>query len=48
MEEKETEQMREYLRIKKLEEEDKSDELIDEVYNKSQRKNLIMKLMKGN
>ena len=33
MEEKETEQMREYLRIKKLEEEDKSDELIDEVYN---------------
>ena len=48
MEEKETEQMREYLRIKKLEEEDKSDELIDEVYNKSQRNNLIMKLMKGN
>ncbi len=47
MEEKETEQMREYLRIKKLEEEDKSDELIDEVYNKAQRKNLIMKLMKG-
>ena len=29
MEEKETEQMREYLRIKNLEEEDKSDELID-------------------
>ena len=47
MEEKETEQMREYLRIKKLEEEDKSDELIEEVYNKAQRKNLIMKLMKG-
>lgn len=47
MEEKETEQMREYLRIKKLEEEDKSDELIDEVYNKAQRKNLIMKFMKG-
>lgn len=38
MEEKETEQMREYLRIKKLEEEDKSDELIDEVYNKAIKK----------
>lgn len=38
MEEKETEQMREYLRIKKLEEEDKSNELIDEVYNKAAKK----------
>jgi|GEM_PF-2444737 hypothetical protein len=38
MEEKETEQMREYLRIKKLEEEDKSDKLIDEVYNKATKK----------
>lgn len=37
MEEKETEQMREYLRIKKLEE-DKSDKLIDEVYNKATKK----------
>lgn len=35
---KETEQMREYLRIKKLEEEDKSNELIDEVYNKATKK----------
>lgn len=35
---KETEQMREYLRIKKLEEEDKSDKLIDEVYNKATKK----------
>ena len=38
MEEKETEQMREYLRIKKLEEEDTSDKLIDEVYNKATKK----------
>ncbi len=38
MEEKETEQMREYLRIKKLEEEDESNELIDEVYNKAIKK----------
>ena len=38
MEEKETEQMRKYLRIKKLEEEDKSNELIDEVYNKATKK----------
>ena len=38
MEEEETEQMREYLRIKKLEEEDKSNELIDEVYNKATKK----------
>ena len=38
MEDKETEQMKEYLRIKKLEEEDQSDELIDEVYNKAIKK----------
>ena len=38
MEDKETKQMKEYLRIKKLEEEDQSDELIDEVYNKAIKK----------
>lgn len=38
MEDKETKQMKEYLRIKKLEEEDQSDELIDEVYNKTIKK----------
>lgn len=32
MEEDKTEQMREYLRIKKLQEDDKSDEIIEEVY----------------
>lgn len=38
MEDKETKQMKEYLRIKKLEEEDQSDELINEVYNKAIKK----------
>lgn len=34
MEENRTEQMREYLRLKKIQENDKSDEIIEEVYNK--------------
>lgn len=33
MEEQEIEQIKEYLRIKKIDEQDKSDELIEEVYN---------------
>lgn len=33
MKDKKTEQMKEYLRLKKLQEEDKSDELIEEIYN---------------
>lgn len=33
MEENRTEQMREYLRLKKIQENDKSDEIIEEVYN---------------
>lgn len=32
MEEKKEEQMREYLRFKKIQENDKSDEIIEEVY----------------
>lgn len=34
MEENRTEKMREYLRLKKIQENDKSDEIIEEVYNK--------------
>ena len=34
MEDNKTEQMREYLRLKKLQDEDKSEELIEEIYNK--------------
>lgn len=34
MEENRTEQMREYLRLKKIQENDKSDEIIEEIYNK--------------
>ena len=34
MENEKTEQMKEYLRLKKLEKEDKSDELIEDVYKK--------------
>lgn len=34
MEENRTEQMREYLRLKKIQENDKSDEIIEDVYNK--------------
>ena len=33
MEDERTKQMKEYLRLKKLQEEDKSEELIEEVYN---------------
>ena len=33
MEDKKTEQMREYLRLKGIQEEDISDEMIEEVYN---------------
>ena len=47
MEDKETNQMKEYLRIKKLEEEDQSDELIDEVYNKAIKKESDNEKMKG-
>lgn len=38
MEDNETKQIEEYLRIKKIEEEDKSDELIDEIYKKITKK----------
>ena len=33
MKDKNTEQMREYLRLKNIQENDKSDEIIEEVYN---------------
>ena len=33
MEDNKTEQMKEFLRLRKLQEEDKSEELIEEVYN---------------
>lgn len=33
MEDKKTEQMREYLKLKRIQENDKSDEIIEEVYN---------------
>ena len=35
MEDKKTEQMREYLKLKKIQEDDKSDEIIEEVYKKA-------------
>ena len=38
MEDNETKQIEEYLIIKKIEEEDKSDELIDEIYKKITKK----------
>ncbi len=38
MEDNETKQIEEYLRIKKIEEEDKSDELIDEIYKNITKK----------
>ena len=34
MENKKIEQMREYLKLKKIQEDDKSDEIIEEVYKK--------------
>lgn len=37
MKDKKTEQMKEYLKLKKLQEEDKSDELIEEIYNEVSR-----------
>ena len=37
MKDKKTEQMKEYLELKKLQEEDKSDELIEEIYNEVSR-----------
>ena len=37
MKDKRTEQMKEYLELKKLQEEDKSDELIEEIYNEVSR-----------
>jgi len=33
MKNEKTEQMKEYLKLKKLQEEDKSDELIEKIYN---------------
>lgn len=33
MEDKKTEEMREYLKLKRIQKDDKSDELIEEVYN---------------
>lgn len=38
MEDNKTKQIEEYLRLKKIEEEDKSDELIDEIYKKITKK----------
>lgn len=40
MKDKKTEQMKEYLRIKEIEEKDKSDEIIDEVYNRVTKKDI--------
>lgn len=37
MKDKKTEQMKEYLKLKKLQEEDKSNELIEEIYKKVSR-----------
>ena len=37
MKDKKTEQMKEYLKLKKLQDEDKSDELIEEIYNEVSR-----------
>lgn len=37
MKDKKTEQMKEYLKLKKLQEEDKSNELIEEIYNEVSR-----------
>ena len=37
MKDKKTEQMKEYIKLKKLQEEDKSDELIEEIYNEVSR-----------
>ena len=39
MEDERTKQMKEYLRLKKLQEEDKSEELIEEVYNEVMNEN---------
>ena len=38
MEDKKTEQMREYLSLKNIQENDKSDEIIEEVYNEATTK----------
>lgn len=38
MEDKKTEQMREYLRLKNIQENDKSDEIIEEVYSEATTK----------
>lgn len=38
MEDKKTEQMREYLRLKNIQENDKSDEIIEEIYNEATTK----------
>ena len=37
MKDKKTEQMKKYLKLKELQEEDKSDELIEEIYKKVSR-----------
>lgn len=37
MKDEKTEQMKEYLKLKKLQEEDRSDELIEEIYNEVSR-----------
>ena len=37
MKDKTTEQMKKYLKLKKLQEEDKSDELIEEIYNEERK-----------
>ena len=37
MKDKKTEQMKEYLKLKKLQEEDRSDELIEQIYNEVSR-----------
>lgn len=37
MKNEKTEQMKEYLKLKKLQEEDKSDELIEKIYNEVSR-----------
>ena len=37
MKDEKTEQMKEYLKLKKLHEEDRSDELIEEIYNEVSR-----------
>lgn len=47
MKDEKTEQMKEYLKLKKLQEEDRSDELIEEIYNEVSREQSNEEKTKG-